>query len=80
MLTVVLDSDEGDVLISEDELATIPHDELTALRISRQDLHRVFEIAAELLREHKGELVRPFASQTIDGGWEVRLIAQSQIM
>ena len=70
MLTVVLNTEEGDVLICEDEIETIPHDELTALRISRQDLHRVFEIAAELVREHKGKQVRPLASRTMDGGWE----------
>jgi hypothetical protein len=78
MLTVDIATEDGDIGIREDELATITDDELKRLRISRDDLVRVFAKATVLMRGvTPSDRVRPCAHETWDGTWEVLLIKYS---
>ena len=75
-----ISTDEGGILIREDELSSITDAELQRLRISREDLHRCFAEGAAKLMQGKlmqgmkpGDRVRPCADETRDGKWVVSL-------
>lgn len=76
---IELESEDGTITIDEDALASITDAELRLLRISRQELHRVFVEGAELMRlVRPGARVRPCAVETLDGRWVVHLTRYSE--
>ena len=79
-MEIELSTDDGVVLIDENELLSITDEELDEFRISRKDLRRVFTEAATLMKGHTAsDRVRPCADQAIDGKWEVVLERYSPI-
>jgi hypothetical protein len=69
-------------MICEDELPSITDAELRLLRISREELARVFAEGVELMWEHDvqpRDRARPVAAETLDGKWEVRLVRYSEL-
>lgn len=66
-------TDDGDVIITEDALASITEDELKFLRISRDDLIRCFAEGEVLMRGVDPKAVLPIAYETIDGRWLISL-------
>ena len=79
-MEIELFTDDGVMLIHENELLSITDEELDEFRISREDLRRVFTEAATLMKGHTAsDRVRPCADQAIDGKWEVVLERYSPI-
>jgi hypothetical protein len=73
-----LDTDEGPILIGEDDLPTITEKELVRFRISRKDLHRCFKQGMKLMAGYTiSDRIRPCASETLAGKWEVYLCRYS---
>ena len=68
-MEIELSTDDGVVLIHENELLSITDEELEEFRISRKDLRRVFTEAATLMKGHTAsDRVRPCADQrTVSG-------------
>jgi hypothetical protein len=70
-----LDTEKGDIEISEDELPTITDAELIEFGISREALHDCFVEGTRLMQSiNPGERVRSYAAPRLDGEWEVRLV------
>jgi hypothetical protein len=68
MLIVDIATEDGDVGIREDKLATITNADLKKLRIKRDDLIRVFAEAAVLMRDvTPSDRVRPPAGGRSSG-------------
>jgi hypothetical protein len=79
MLVLDIATEDGDVGIREDEIATITDADLKKLRISRGDLMRVFAEGTVLMRGvTPSDRVRPCAHETLDGRWEVVLVEYSE--
>ena len=79
-MEIELGTDDGVVIIHENELPWITKEELEGFRISRKDLRRVFTEAAILMKGHMArDRVRPCADQGLDGNWEVVLERYSPI-
>ena len=71
-------TEEGeDIIIREDDLARFPEAELKRLRISRQELRRVFAKGVKLPQVENSPHVVPTAYEKRGGGWVVRLIDYS---
>jgi hypothetical protein len=61
-------TEHGDVEIFENELASVTKEELAILRLSREQLHRLFAEGVTLMQGTKlGERVRPIAAETLHG-------------
>jgi hypothetical protein len=73
-----LATDDGDVIICEDDLSSITDADLRKFRISRDELHRVF---AEGLQtdapQDVGGSCPPVCIGDLGGHWEVRLVRHS---
>ena len=79
-MEIELFTDDGVMLIHENELLSITDEDLDEFRISREDLRRVFTEAAILMKGHTArDRVRPCADQALDGKWEVVLERYSPI-
>ena len=79
-MEIELGTDDGVMLIHENELPWITEEELEWFRISRKDLRRVFTEAAILMKGHTArDRVRPCADRALDGKWEVVLERYSPI-
>ena len=79
---VAIATDEGDVAVYEDELATITKADLKMLGITRSDLDYVFEEGKRLMKDRGIEpgdrtRIRPVAAEHLDGSWEVILVGYS---
>jgi hypothetical protein len=73
-------TNRGDVCINEDELLTVTDAELIWLRLTREQLNRLFALGIELMWDKTvRDRVRPVAAETSDGHWEVRLVHYSSI-
>jgi hypothetical protein len=73
-------TEDGDIEIREDELASITNAELADLRLSREQLHQLFAEGVELMRSRKpGDRVRPVAMEISDGDWFVDLVRYSPL-
>lgn len=71
MKTVDISTEGGDVQITEQDLP-LSDEDLSRLRISRDDFNRVWEEAAELMRGvEPGARMRAVADQALDGAWHV---------
>jgi hypothetical protein len=79
MHTLALATDEGDMEIHEDELSWISDAELREFEISREELRRLFAEGVKLMQSTGENPVRPRASQTLDGKWEVYLVRHSPL-
>jgi hypothetical protein len=78
-MEIELFTDDGVMLIHENELLSITDEDLDEFRISREDLRRVFTEAAILMKGHTAsDRVRPCADQAY-GKWEVILVRYSPI-
>ena len=78
-MEIELFTDDGVMLIHENELLSITDEELDEFRISREDLRRVFTEAATLMKGRTAsDRVRPCADQAY-GKWEVVLVRYSPI-
>jgi len=78
-MEIELFTDDGVMLIHENELLSITDEELDEFQISREDLRRVFTEAAKLMKGHAArDRVRPCADQAY-GKWEVILVRYSPI-
>jgi len=71
-------TDDGDVILREDQLASITEDELKFLRISRNDLIRCFAEGEVLMQGNSSKDVRPVAYETRDGTWQLSLVRFSK--
>ena len=72
-------ADHGDVTVHADQLPTVTMDELKMLGMSRDELHQCFAEGVKLMADHiASDRVRPVASQTLDGKWEVRIVHYSE--
>jgi hypothetical protein len=76
----VATADHGDVTVHADQLPTVTEDELKMLGMSRDELLRCFAEGAKLMADYAAsDRVRPVASQTLDGKWEVRIERYSEL-
>jgi hypothetical protein len=76
----VATTDHGDVTVHADQLPTVTMDELKMLGMSRDELHQCFAEGFKLMADHIASgRVRPVASQTLDGKWEVRIVRYSEL-
>ena len=75
----VATADHGDVTVHADQLPTVTEDELKMFGMSRDELLRCFAEGAKLMADYTAsDRVRPVASQTLDGKWEVRIVHYSE--
>jgi hypothetical protein len=84
MDTISIATDEGAVIICEDTLSSITAADLERLRMSSSELHRIFAQAVELMPMQGGvksdrHWVRPCASKSVDGRWDVMLLRYSDL-
>ena len=64
-------TDRGDVCINEDELPTVTGAERAWLRLTREELNRLFAMGMGLMWDKTvRDRVRPMAAETSDGHWE----------
>jgi hypothetical protein len=76
----ILTEDGVAVSIYENDLSSISDKQLRVLRISREELDRVFADGCALMdvwAVRPGDRVRPVASETPGGRWVVRLVRYS---
>jgi hypothetical protein len=79
MLTLELMTDDGPIVIREDDLADITGAELRIFRISRQKLEYLFDEGDELMCSvHPSERVRLCAAEK-NGNWVVRLVRHCEL-
>ena len=83
MLTIALElellTDDGPIVIREDDVVDVTDAELRIFRISRQELEQLFEEADELMCSvHPSERVRLCAAEK-NGKWVVRLVRHSEL-
>ena len=64
--------------IREDEIPTLTNEDLTKLRMSREELHRCFAKGVKLMKG-RSDRVRPIAVKTFDGKWEVHIVPYRDI-
>jgi hypothetical protein len=83
MNTISIATDEGAVIICEDTLPSITAADLKRLRISSSELYRVFAQGVELMRMRVSRSdrhwVRPCASKSVDGRWDIMLLRYSDL-
>jgi hypothetical protein len=75
--------EDGDIEVTEDELATITDAELKWLGILREELYLVFAEGQRLMAEREikeSDRVRPLAGQALDDQWFVVLVQYSELM
>lgn len=80
--SITLGHENGDIEITEDQLATISDADLKFLKLSRDDLHPVFAEGQRLMMKHKvveADRKRPIAERTLDGLWLVGLARYSSL-
>jgi hypothetical protein len=79
---IQLGTSDGDVEITEDDLAKITDEQLAEFEISRKELHRVFAEGVRLMQSRgvkPSHRARPVADQRLDGKWEVDIVGYSPI-
>ena len=78
---IAVSTDEGwDILITEELLPTVTDEELAKLRLTREQLHRLFAQGLKLMEgKTVSDRVRPVASETLDGKWFVYLVRYSPL-
>jgi hypothetical protein len=79
---IILDvaTQDGDVVIREDELASVTDAELAILRLSRKQMHDLFAEGVKLMQgTSDSNRVRPVAISDLHGNWEVMLIQFSPL-
>jgi len=79
MLTLELMTDDGPIVIREEDLADITEAELRIFRISRQKLEHLFDEGDELMCSvYQSERVRLCAAEK-NGNWVVRLVRHYEL-
>jgi hypothetical protein len=79
MLALELMTDDGPIVIREDDLAEITEAELRIFRISRQKLECLFDEGDELMCSvHPSERVRLCAAEK-NGNWVVQLVRHYEL-
>ena|SRR5215472_15594539 len=73
-------TENGDISIAEDVLPSVTDADLAKLRLTREELHELFAVGQKLMEgKTMSDRVRPVASETLDGRWEVWLVRYSPL-
>ncbi len=78
-------TDNGDVTVREDDLASVSNAELkkAGINMTVAELRERFAQGVKLMQEQKvtaEDRIRPVAAQKLDGDWQVTLVRYSKVI